>query len=1304
MINWLKSLSLLSLLLLALAPQLVHAQENPSSNQENQVVDAPNLLTPSDSAVTTGYNYPPVGVPTLMWTPVAGAERYNVQISSSLGFADPLVDNATYATAYTPIVTLADGTYYWRVRAGQGNSWGAYSDIFSFTKDWSNGGSIIPTLLSPSSGARRIAFVPDDFSWTAVPGAATYLFEISTDPTFSTLIYHETTIKPHHTPTKRLANNTYYWRVTPVDAQSHLGHSSEVLSFVFQWDVAPQLLTPENNLTTAYTPYLSWTAVEAAKEYRVEIDTEDDFPSPSVCTCRSTDYTWEKNLSNDQEYFWRVKAIDDAGNSGPWSAIRHFRMKWDFAPKLLSPANSSTLQSYPFFNWTPIPGAERYHIQVDETTSFSNPIFDQMVYNVNRAAITKFKDRQIFADLDYYWRVRGVDAQDNVTPWSDNFSFRFGFTTSPNLVYPLNYYVPDSKNLPVHGEHTIAWPVFLWDTAHSWVDYGDSQNVMAPDYYSVTVSINPDFSLPLFKIETAGLSVAPTLEHPFESLQNGELYHWRVRAYRQGAQMGVDSIGFARIDTTLPQITRSDVISITYPVDGFEAVAVAPVLGWLPVNGASHYRLEISRSRNFANPVEVVHPQFVNYTPWQGQRNPIPFGTYWWRVRAESALDVPLGDWSEVRHFNVSVDLLNGNPFDFVTIPFPATILSTTADYDPASTKVAINSDVDTNQFQVGDLHVMLNRIELRPDNSNQFPRRFDEYSWVIAFETSSMITHTMQYGIYIDINHQDGVGANVDPQGKPISVQALYRPEYVIYAPRIFENQGMPESVDPTSILVYRWNGTAWNPPQALASMGGDAWYSSGEQAVQIEFPYTSVGGGDANFAGSLAVTVFSTDLTPGLGIVDSVPRQGGELDNPVFVSDMLMPLYPFDTPLSNPSVHYDLPTLRWRMPYFDSVDGYQVQIARDAKFTDIVETWDIFEQLTAPYFAFLTAAFQSTQAYEDNESYYWRVRVRHERFDSVVVSRFDYGHWSPGMRFKLTSREVEDPMVFTETLAGTTPSFHWKRVEGAGGYTVQVDDDSNFSDPEIERKIDLTEYASLGALWDGTWYWRVATRRSDKVRGTWTDTMSFIKHSAPPTPLGPIKEMVLNEQPTFQWTVVLTPTTMPRLSAARYRIQVDDDSNFGSPKTYETDATSYTLKPIESLTDGTWYWRVAMIDGANNIGTYSPTQLFYKEYLTPTLLAPTQGETVTGVSSFQWAPLAGAAYYELEIAGDQLFNSPIRIKTENTQYTPVIAMKPKDYYWRVRMVDANRKPGPFQGGRVTIQEPIDPGQNRLYLPIVTK
>ena len=85
--------------------------------------------------------------------------------------------------------------------------------------------------------------------------------------------------------------------------------------------------------------------------------------------------------------------------------------------------------------------------------------------------------------------------------------------------------------------------------------------------------------------------------------------------------------------------------------------------------------------------------------------------------------------------------------------------------------------------------------------------------------------------------------------------------------------------------------------------------------------------------------------------------------IDNPVFVSDMLQPLYPFDTPLFNPTVYYDMPPLRWRTPVFDSVDGYSVQLARDERFSQVIETWETYETSTWSFFALLPATFQSAE-----------------------------------------------------------------------------------------------------------------------------------------------------------------------------------------------------------------------------------------------------------------------------------------------------------------------------------------------------
>src|SRR5690606_33293395 len=136
------------------------------------------------------------------------------------------------------------------------------------------------------------------------------------------------------------------------------------------------------------------------------------------------------------------------------------------------------------------------------------------------------------------------------------------------------------------------------------------------------------------------------------------------------------------------------------------------------------------------------------------------------------------------------------------------------------------------------------------------------------------------------------------------------------------------------------------------LFEIGGKVWYDPATAAVQVLVPYTTLVNEWNAFVGSLAVTVFSLDA--GGSVQDTIPaQQGGTFDNPAFVSDMPMPLYPFDTPLDNPFVFREMPALRWRMPTFDSIDGYQVEIARDADFTTVVQSWETYESSTSSLYA---------------------------------------------------------------------------------------------------------------------------------------------------------------------------------------------------------------------------------------------------------------------------------------------------------------------------------------------------------------
>ncbi len=430
----------------------------------------------------------------------------------------------------------------------------------------------------------------------------------------------------------------------------------------------------------------------------------------------------------------------------------------------------------------------------------------------------------------------------------------------------------------------------------------------------------------------------------------------------------------------------------------------------------------------------------------------------------------------------------------------------------------------------------------------------------------------------------------------------------------------------------------------------------------------------------GSLALTVYSVDANV---IRDTLPVQGVAQANPVFVSNMLNPIYPFDTPFSNPIVYTDMPSLHWRMPPY-STDGYQVQVARDAQFTDIVENWEAIETRTYSYFTWLPTTFQSKLAYANNESYYWRVRPRHERYDG---SKFDYGPWSQPMRFKLDSRLVGNPQLSTGVDAFMTPTFTWDRVEGAASYAIQIDDDSNFSSPLVDLATDATSFTPSGStsLLAGTQYtWRVVMRRSSSIIGFWTDAMTFTKTSVWPTTISPVAGSGLSRQPTLRWSPILTPTVTPRLAAPSYSVQIANNTAFNKPKiNLSTQSTTFSPAKSQNLSDGTWYWRVALVDGNNKIGPYTPPQPFTKEYPSPTLIEPSPDKVVGALPTFAWHPIDGAAKYKVEYANNSSFNSSTTVTTDLTRFTPTKTFPYSTYYWRVQMIDVDGNAGPLVGQR---------------------
>ena len=343
-------------------------------------------------------------LPSFAWTPVAGADKYEFQISADAGMNSPVLgsgkdDFFTRNTRATLLKTIPNGTYYWRVRAtnaaGGISNW---TEPRSFRKLW----NFQPALQNPSSGdSLTFPTSPVVLTWSGVPGAAHYLVSAASDPSLGSLVLkYGNQDDPKGPPnvaatsaaiTSSLAPGSYYWSVTPVDAEGNRGVSTPVASFNWLWPSATATqLEDLNPAPEAYDPRFSWNPIPGAARYEVEVNSSSDFtPGSKVCCDGATIATSisPTEVLKDNVFYWRVRALDPDGNAGVWNYGGSFTKTFDkVAPA--GPVTGTSIKNVrmrdnlvdpgtdvdtgtagyqtrvPVVRWDPVPGAASYEVEV----------------------------------------------------------------------------------------------------------------------------------------------------------------------------------------------------------------------------------------------------------------------------------------------------------------------------------------------------------------------------------------------------------------------------------------------------------------------------------------------------------------------------------------------------------------------------------------------------------------------------------------------------------------------------------------------------------------------------------------------------------------------------------------------------------------------------------------------------------------------------------------------------------------------------------------------------------------------------
>jgi glucose/arabinose dehydrogenase len=283
------------------------------------------LVSPEDGATDVAVD------PVLSWEAELQASSYRLQVAFDSEFGDLVLDaDDIEVTEFEMSGLEYETAYFWRVLASNQAGDGDWSEVWSFsTEEEPLSPPGVVTLVSPEDEATDVSVDPV-LSWEAVEQGAGYRVQVSGDAGFTSLVVDEASLEETEFGVSGLDyETTYFWRVLASNDAGD-GDWSEVWSFTTEEEpLSPPgvvaLISPEDGaVDVAVDPVLSWEAVAQGTGYRVQVSGDAGFTSLIVDEAGLEETEFEvSGLDFETTYFWRVMAINDAGD-GEWSQVWSF--------------------------------------------------------------------------------------------------------------------------------------------------------------------------------------------------------------------------------------------------------------------------------------------------------------------------------------------------------------------------------------------------------------------------------------------------------------------------------------------------------------------------------------------------------------------------------------------------------------------------------------------------------------------------------------------------------------------------------------------------------------------------------------------------------------------------------------------------------------------------------------------------------------------------------------------------------------------------------------------------------------------